>query len=62
MSDIARPTTPVPLADVKSPSDAAAARPALRDTGFFSLADIQRALSVTGATPEPRGVEPAPGR
>jgi hypothetical protein len=61
MSDTARPISPTPLADLTPVSDAQTVRPSLRDTGFFSAAEIQRALSASSPKPPLRGDGPAQG-
>ena len=61
MSDTVRPIPPTPLADLAPVIDAQTVRPSLRDTGFFSAAEIQRALAASSPKPPQRGDEPAQG-
>ncbi len=61
MSDTARPIPPTPHADLTPVRDAQTVRPSLRDTGFVSAAEIQRALSASSPRPPVRGDETAQG-
>ena len=61
MSETARPIPATPLADLSPATDAQTVRPSLRDTGFFSAAEIQRALAATKGVTPPTADEPAQG-